>query len=152
MSETALKLTIMLHSTPDNEILLTSCHIDISYSYSFIATHHYRQRTCSATTRRGRRIVSTRVIVRNSSNLVVADSVSKTKEANGGEGMRRARKRRCIGTKEEGKGAVELSGSSSAQFAWPATLFPGGFFLHLRQVFDNVFIILILTVKSQVSF
>ena len=90
--------------------------------------------------------------MRNSSNMVVADSVIKTNEANGGEGMRRARKRRCIGTEEEGKGAVELSGSFSAQFAWPATLFPGGFFLHLRQVFDNVFIILTLTVKSQVSF
>ena len=89
--------------------------------------------------------------MRNSSNLVVADSVSKTKEANGGEGMRRARKRRCIGTEEEGKGAVELSGSFSAQFAWSATLFPGVFF-HLWQVFDNVFIVLNLTVKSQVSF
>ena len=67
------------------------------------------------------------VRMRNSSNLVVADLVIKTKEANGGEGIRRARKRRCIGTKEEGKGTVKLSVSFSAQFAWPATLFPGGF-------------------------
>ena len=58
---------------------------------------------------------------------MVAESVIKTKEANGGEGIRRARKRRCIGTEEEGKEAVELSVSFSAQFAWPATLFPGGF-------------------------
>ena len=56
--------------------------------------------------------------MRNSSNLVVvADLVIKTKEANGGEGIRRARKRRCIGTEEEGKEAVELSVSFSAQFA-----------------------------------
>ena len=68
-----------------------------------------------------------------------ADLVIKTNEVNGGEGIKRARKRRCIGTEEEGKGAVELSGSFSAQFAWPATLFPGGFFLHLWQVFDKVF-------------
>ena len=53
-----------------------------------------------------------------SSNLVVvADLVIKTKEANGGEGTKRARKRRCIGTEEEGKEAVELSVSFSAQFA-----------------------------------
>ena len=71
--------------------------------------------------------------MRNSSNLVVEDSVIKTKEANGGEGIRRARKRRCIGTEEEGKEAVELSGSFSAQFAWPATLFPGGFFTSLAS-------------------
>ena len=67
--------------------------------------------------------------MRNSSNLVVADLVIKTKEANGGEGIRRARKRRWIGTEEEGKGAVELSVSFSAQFAWSATLFPGGFYI-----------------------
>ena len=68
--------------------------------------------------------------MRNSSNLVVeADLVIKTKEANGGEGIRRARKRRWIGTEEEGKEAVELSVFFSAQFAWSATWFPGGFYI-----------------------
>ena len=154
MSETALKLTIMLHSTPDNEILLASFH-----------HWHFLGRTCYIHCNPPPQAEDVlRDYKERKENSFQEGEVEEQFQPGGGgrlgdQDQRGKWWRRDKTSKEKevdwNGGGRKRSSGALGFFLCPVCLVSHlvpRWFLHLWQVFDNVFIILILTVKSQVSF
>ena len=155
MSETALKLTIMSHSTPDNEILLA--FFDHRHFLGHSSHIHCNPPPQAEDVLRDYK-------ERKENSFQEGEDEEQFQPGGGGrlgdqdqrgKWWRRDKtsKEKEVHWKEEG-GRKRSSGALGF-FLCPVCLVSHlvpRWFLHLWQVFDKVFIILILTVKSQVSF
>ena len=153
MSETALKLTIMLHSTPDNEILLASFH---HWHFLGLSCHIHCNPPPKAED------VLRNYKERKENSFQEGEDEEQFQPGGGrvGEQDQRGKWWRRDKTSKEKEvhwngGGRKRSSGALGFFLCPVCLVSHlvpRWFLHLWQVFDKVFIILILTVKSQVSF